>query len=639
MKALRRGLLLAAILVLGVSSVFAQESISWFDFDGPVFRRAIAEDRLVLLALETPWAETSGRARNEVWNAPEVVRVVKTGFLAVRARADLRPDLARRYPAEGWPAVSVLLPDGSPLFLPGAAGAEPRRVTAGFLPAADMAKLLNTCVGYFRADRNAALALAQQRETLTEQTAVPKKGTAAEGAAWAIGDQIRTTFDRERRYFGGPPRLPRTEVIELMLMFGAETEEPWRTLGLSALDTLSNNLVDPQDGGLRRMANGLDWEDPQPEKLLDRNARYLDVLTLAWRVTARRAHRDRVLSTAKFIVDRLGREDGYFDAGLAPAAPGGRDRTVLSAWNGLAAAALIRAGAATGEAPLIERGLATAKALREQRWRPGRLVPRAVENGVATLTGYLEDQTAVCGAFLAAYEVTGEKAWLDAASDLAIATVNNLGGRDVGALQDVIAQPGAPRPLRRAQYPLNANMELARLLVRMRFLLEQPQFGRKAREILDAFAGSYDRVPLWTPHYAIASYEFFTPPLTVAVVSGAKDPAAAGLRRAGMGAAFPFVIVGSFEKGRDDKRISAMGLSAGPAASAWGNHGGMGSLPESDPDALRGVLAGLREKYVIKRDEEKGTAAPPKGKTGPPQVVPGGTPGKAEPQTAGPKEG
>jgi uncharacterized protein YyaL (SSP411 family) len=599
-----RGLAVAAVMVAGLSSVLAQSDSGWFEFTPPAFRRALAEDRLVLLVLETPWAESCARARAEVWNSPEVTRAIRSGFVPIRARADLRPDLARRYPAEGWPGVSILLPDGSPLYLPGAEGAEPRRMTSGFLPPSQMARLLDECLAFYRGDRNKALEIAQQREAVIEKTLLPAAGEIGESAVWGLGDKLRATFDRERRYFGGPPRLPRFELIELMLLLGAEAEDPWRTIGLSSLDTLTKNLAD-EDGALRRMALGLDWEDPQPEKLLDRNARYLELLTLAWRETARRSYREQVVKTAKFIVDRLGREDGFFDASIAPAVPGGRDRTVLTGANGLAAAALIRAGAATDEPALIERGLAAARALRDQRWRAGRLVPRAVVGGEAVLTGYLEDQAQTATGFIAAYEVTGDRAWIDAAKDLAVTSVLNLAGKSGGALQDIIPQPGAPKPLRRAHFPLHSNMELVRVLVRLNYLADSGHFGRKAREILQAFAGSYEKVPLWVPNFVLAAYEFHFPPMTVGVVAKKDDPAASPLRRAALGAAFPFVLVGSFEHERDRESLVRMNLpTSGPAVAA-ANHATLATKPEADPAALRAVLAGLREQYVAQQREVK----------------------------------
>lgn len=579
------------------------DEIDWRDFSPAVIRRALAEDRLILLVLEQPWSALCAKARAEVWNNPDVVRAVKAAYVPVRVRADLRPDLLARYPAENWPAVSVLLWDGTPLWVQPKEDAEPVRVSRGFLPAAEMARLLVSSAGYYRTDRDKALALAGKRAKEMDKSVVPEKDQVDATAVWSVALKLRQSFDPERRYFGGPPRLPRFEMIDMMLRLAGETEDPWRPIGLAALDTLGAKLVDPADGGLRRMALGLDWEDVQPEKLLDRNARYADALTLAWRLTGSKSYRERLQKSTQFLVEKLGRPDGLFRVALDGALAD--DGVVPTAPNAIAAGALIRAGAALDDAALVQRGLKAATVLREQRYRAGRLMARTEADGQAGRSGYLEDQAASAQLFLSAYEATGEREWLEAARNVVTAAVANLRGKDTAALADALVTPDAPTPLKRPLYPLSGNMDVVRALVRLFYLTDERPYRNTALAILQAFGKSYERWPLHTPYFPLAAYEYFMPPITVAVIGGPSSEAGTALRRAAMGAMYPFTIVRTFDPATEADVIEAslhLGSDVTPRIKAF--HAGLSSAEVPQADAVRGALASLRERKVFE-DKKK----------------------------------
>ncbi len=618
----------------------AADDIDWRDFSPAVIRRALAEDRLILLVLEQPWSALCAKARAEVWNNPDVVRAVKAAYVPVRVRADLRPDLLARYPAENWPLVSVLMWDGTPLWVQTADDKPPVRVSRGYLPAPEMVRLLVSSAGYYRTDREKVLALAAKRAKEMDESVVPERDQVDATAVWSVAQKLRQQFDPERRYFGGPPRLPRFEMIEMMLRLAGETEDPWRPVGLAALDTLGAKLADPADGGLRRMALGLDWEDVQPEKLLDRNARYVDALTLAWRLTGNRTYRERLQKSTQFLVEKLGRPDGLFRIALDGALPD--DGVVPTAPNALAAGALILAGAALDDAALVQRGLRAAVLLRDQRYRAGRLVARTEADGQAGRSGFLEDQAASAQLFLSAYEATGERTWLEAARNVVTAAVANLRGKDTAALADALVTADAPTPLKRPLYPLNWNMDIVRSLVRLFYLTDERPFRNTALAMLQAFGKSYERWPLHTPHFPLAAYEYFMPPITVAVIGGPSSDAGTALRRAAMGAAYPFTIVRTFDPATEADLIDAslhVGPDPTPRLKAF--HAGLSSAEIPQADAVRGALASLRERKVFedKQKAEEAKKNPLKGSSpGKAGAGDGSTPGAGQKAAPAPKK-
>lgn len=597
----------------------APAGIEWLDLVPGTIRRALAEDRLLLLVLDVPWSEAARISRETVFTDARVIEAVRAGYLPVRVRADIYPDVRARYPAEAWPDINILLPDGTPLFFsPREGQGEPRRMTATLLRPEAMAQLLDEARVYYEVEGARAVEIARRQVAQIKDTARPTPGKIEEPMVQGIATQLQSTFDPEARYFGGPPRLPRFDLVEFMIAFGAEQGDPWRTMGTASLETLASKLTDPADGALYRMASGLDWSDPQKEKLLDRNARLLELQTLAFRLTGRRSARDQALKTAAFLTGSLGNADGSFSAALCAACPGGRDATVLSGANAVAAAALMRAGAALAEPALVERGLAAATFLKERRWRAGRGVAHAVVDGEGVLTLYLEDLAETALAFVSAYEVTGQRAWLDAATDLVKVAVSNLRDTGTGALADRVADPAAPGLLRYPLFPLEANSHMARTLVRLFWLTGERRYADAARDILKAFAESYRRAALLMPSYGLAAYEYHYPPIRVVVTARAGDAAGDALRRAALGAEFPFVTVLTLDPATDAERMRSVGLTITPGAALVALYGGQESPRLTDPATVRGALAALRERAVAARNVKP--PEPPKTDTGRPGI-------------------
>ncbi|MFN7966081.1 MAG: hypothetical protein U0V87_10390 [Acidobacteriota bacterium] len=207
---------------------------------------------------------------------------------------------------------------------------------------------------------------------------------------------------------------------------------------------MSKKLIDA-DGGMQRMAIGLDW-NRSPEKLLDRNARMLDLLTLQFRRSGRKSDREQLLKVAKFITEKLGQADGSFASAVCEGCPGGRDTTVLTDANAMASAALIRAGAVTNETDLVGRGLSGARFLRANRYVRNQGVAHAIEGKGILLPLYLDDLAATAETFFTAYQATGDTTWLRDGGEIVLLAVDNLMDKSLGALRDALPPAGAPAP-------------------------------------------------------------------------------------------------------------------------------------------------------------------------------------------------
>jgi uncharacterized protein len=95
-----------------------------------------------------------------------------------------------------------------------------------------------------------------------------------------------------------------------------------------------------------------------------------------------------------------------------------RDDKVVTAWNGLAIAALAEHGVLTGSSSSVDAARRAAGLLADVHWVDGRL-RRASRDGVAGApAGVLEDYGDLAEGLLALHQATGEGRWLELAGDL-----------------------------------------------------------------------------------------------------------------------------------------------------------------------------------------------------------------------------
>jgi uncharacterized protein YyaL (SSP411 family) len=96
-----------------------------------------------------------------------------------------------------------------------------------------------------------------------------------------------------------------------------------------------------------------------------------------------------------------------------------RDDKVLTGWNGLMLRALAEAGRALDRLDYIEIARRNADFILRVLRRPDGRLWRTAKDGVAHITGYLEDHAAFAGGLLALYEATFEERYFAAARDVA----------------------------------------------------------------------------------------------------------------------------------------------------------------------------------------------------------------------------
>jgi hypothetical protein len=214
-------------------------------------------------------------------------------------------------------------------------------------------------------------------------------------------------------------------------------------LGLRTLERMAASpLRDPVEGGFFRYATRRDWGDPHYERMLYDNALLLDAYTRAWQLGAAAWAADAAEGIAGFLLTVLRRTGGAFASGqdsesvidgvrvegryyAATAAerrmlePPPVDGKVLTGWNGLAIAALARAGFAFARADWSAAARRAVDLLLERHTRAdGTLLRASLDDRVSDAFATLEDYGGLAGGLLALATTTGSADYAVVARDL-----------------------------------------------------------------------------------------------------------------------------------------------------------------------------------------------------------------------------
>ena len=112
-----------------------------------------------------------------------------------------------------------------------------------------------------------------------------------------------------------------------------------------------------------------------------------------------------------------------------------RDDKVIASWNGLMLKAFAEAGVVLKRPDYLAAAVANGTFINEQMTASGRLL-RTYRDGQAKVQGYLEDYSCVADGYLALYEVTFRREWLDRAIELADTMIHLFWDEGVGGFYD-----------------------------------------------------------------------------------------------------------------------------------------------------------------------------------------------------------
>jgi uncharacterized protein len=268
-----------------------------------------------------------------------------------------------------------------------------------------------------------------------------------------------------------------------------------------------------------------------------------------------------------------------------------RDDKVVTAWNGLAIAALADHGALTGSDELVTAAVRAAELLRRTHWVDGRL-RRASRNGVAGAhAGVLEDYGDLAEGLLALHAATTDGRWLDWAGELLAVVAEQFRDAD-GRWYDTAADAEAlvHRPFDPADGPTPAGIAAAAgALVGYAALAGSPEHRARGEEALASLARLVAQAPQAAGWAAAVGEALVAGPLEVAV-SGPAGPERDALARAARSSTSPGAVVVVGEPDAPGVPLLADRPPVGGSPAAYVCRGFVCSAPVTEVSALSAAM-------------------------------------------------
>lgn len=447
--------ILAAALGLGAAPNGASASEEW---SPAAFASARASNRPVL-ALVT---DAEHAAEESAWRAePSVAERLARDFVDVRVDRLVRPDVAdalalavrERTGDEGALLLAVLSAEAVPCF--GVAGA----------------RALDPAVLAEAASAAAACAAAPDERWTKAVEAV----RAAQRPSPAQRPLDAATVEAVTRAAIGSPALARTDgplpsaAILLLLDAHARARRPEvLKLAATALDLRLARSAAPPSSVAEEAVALATW------------ARAHDVAGRA--VYGEEAERVAARLRARRLPD-----------GCLPESAS--DARVVAQTNGLAIAALARAGRVAGRAADVDAARAAATCVLA-RLGPAAALTRA--DGAPKGGALLDDHAALVDGLVELYDATGDARWRTAAQAVADAAIGRFLDVEGGGffLTDAAHEPSLARAKTAFDGALpSANGTMAQVLPRLARATGEPRYAELARRTVDAFLGDLQRAP------------------------------------------------------------------------------------------------------------------------------------------------
>ncbi|MFJ2544505.1 thioredoxin domain-containing protein [Microbacterium sp. NPDC087589] len=410
----------------------ADNPVDWYPWGPEAFAEAQRRDVPLLISIgysTCHWCHVMAR---ESFADPDTAALINRDFVAIKVDREEHPDVDDAYMAAasaftqnlGWPLTVFTTPRGRTFYAGTYWPPEPRQPMPAFrdvLAAVQEAWTLRRVQAEESAD---AVTDALARAGAAMPSELPDAAALA-GAA----ETIAAREDRQFGGFGGAPKFPVATTLSLLQTPLVRREA--RDAAASAeraLTAMSASALRDAVGGFFRYATQRDWTVPHYERMLTDNAQLLAIALDAGDETTARGVADVLVGTlrregggfgaaqdSESWIDGKRNEGGYYlrpvseRGGLEPPAVDGK---VITGWNGLAIAALARAGARLGEPSWIAKAEdAAAYVLRVNRDAAGALVRASLDGIASQAVATASDVALLADGLFALAVATGDPRW------------------------------------------------------------------------------------------------------------------------------------------------------------------------------------------------------------------------------------
>ena len=504
-------------------------SLDWQPWSDAAFAQARAENKFVLLDLEAVWCHWCHVMDDVTYQDPIVIRLLKQRYILVKVDQDSRPDISNRYQDYGWPATIVFAADGSEIVK-----------RQGYIAPRPMYSLLQAIID----DPSPGPSVEPEAAFHPAEDAAIKPDVLGHVQA-----SYEKQYDQEAAGWGFGHKYLDSDGVEYALRLAASGNAEYQK---RAGDTLHNAtaLLDPVWGGMYQYSVGGHWSEPHFEKLIYIQADALRNYSLAYAQTQNPEDLRAAQQVFRYVIEFLRSPDGAFyvsqDADLHDGQENeayfklgdrGRraqgiprvDKHVYARENGWMIAALCDYYAASGDASALEQAQRAVRWIGSQRSLPG----GGFRHDATDVAGpFLGDTLAMGQAFLALYNVTGDREDLKAAVSSEQFIAANFAPRSPGTgfITSRTATDAAfpPHPDR------DENIALVRFTSMLAFATGDDSFHARAVEAMRYLAADAVALRPLSAGILLANQDFSEAPIHVTIVGSPSDPGAIALHTAAL---------------------------------------------------------------------------------------------------------
>ncbi len=269
----------------GASSTYlrsaAEQSIDWHPWGPEPFELAKRTGRPILLDIGASWCHWCHVMDEGTYTDPEVARLLRQHFVAVKVDRDENPEVDRRYQRQvsaltgegGWPLTGFLTPSGE-VFLGGT-----------YFPPTDghgrpgFRRVLKEVARLWSEEPDRIRDNARAIQDVLERTRERRAGGASDLVPFVAGIRaaLFSAYDPVNGGFGMAPKFPHPTAISFLLWDGwangtpHSAERARETLGRMA----DSGMYDQVGGGFHRYSVDEGWHIPHFEKMATDNAALL----------------------------------------------------------------------------------------------------------------------------------------------------------------------------------------------------------------------------------------------------------------------------------------------------------------------------------------------------------------------------
>ena len=471
-----------------------KRTFEWEEWSQASFERARRERKYILLDGAAEWCHWCHVMDDTTYVDPEVGRILRERFVAIRVDIDARPDIAERYGEWGWPATILFSPD-----------AEEIGKYRGYLAPQELVTILR---GVERAHVEAVNAAGGQWND------PGKRVPPVEALGW-IGARIAIDmddyFDKDEGGWGMRQKAPLGSNISFELVRHAHGDPLALKRAVFSLEK-QRALIDPIWGGIYQYSAGSTWTDPHYEKLMSFQAENIEAYARGFLATKDQALLADAQRLERYLATFLRNPEGGFmvsqdadvgshdktkpfvdgavyyrldDAGRRALGIPRVDPNIYGLENGLAIAALCALHEASPDPAVLDRARKAADLLLRTHVTPDGAVRRP---GKVEGVRFLADSAALGRGLARLAQVTGEPAYKEAALRVSKAMLGDFGDGDLGALWASTPDPAAAGVFARREKPFPHNVMAARFLATLAKVTGDKTHADRARRLLAAIS-------------------------------------------------------------------------------------------------------------------------------------------------------